>query len=62
VHQPFFQRKGLNIAIELRMFQGLIDVAEFDALGFVVPVYGLHTGDVPKKGRSCEAAENQDRV
>jgi hypothetical protein len=44
------------------MSQCLVDVIELDALGCIVAMNRLQTGDVTEEGRSCETAEDENGV
>ena len=52
----------MNVSVVLRMSQCLVDVVELDALGGIVTIHGLQTGDFSQEGRSGQAAEDQHRV
>lgn len=62
MQQSLFQSKRRDIAIRLRMSQRLVDVIELDALGCIVVMNRLQTGDVAEERWSRQAAEDEDRV
>ena len=52
----------VHVVVEFGVRQGLVDVVEVHALGCVVSLNRLQTGDVTKEGGSRETAEHQYRV
>ena len=44
------------------MSQRFVNVEEIHPFGRIIPIDGLQTGDVSKKRRSSEAAEDDDRI
>ena len=62
VQQAFVERKGLHISLRAGMSQVLVDVEESNALGSVIAVHGLQTGDPSQERRSRQTAEDQHRV
>jgi hypothetical protein len=63
VGEPLVQRVRLHVvAGQLRMGQRFVNEEELDALGTVIAINRLQTGDVPKKRRSGQTAKSQHRV
>ena len=62
VHEPFFERVGVDVVVELWMSELFVQVIELDTLWRVVAFDRLHPGDVGEEWRSSETAEYEHRV
>ena len=62
VHQALFERHWIDVAVEFRMRQRLVEIEELDALGRIISINRLQPGDVTDERRSSQTTVDDDGV